>query len=55
MVVAALGLTHAALGGQVTARERAGWVGRAHVLLSVSFPVRVSTALWNADIDPSHR
>lgn len=55
MVVAALGLAHAALGGQVTAREQAGRVGRAHVLLPVPFPVRVSAALWNADINPSHR
>lgn len=41
VVVAALRLTHAALGGQVTAREHTGWVGWSHILLSVLFPVLV--------------
>lgn len=49
VVVAALGLTHAALGGQVTAREEAGRVGGSHVLLPVPLLVRMSAALWKPD------
>lgn len=53
VVLAALGLAHAALGGQVTAGEHAGRVGRSHVLLPVSLPVRVSAALCKTNVDAS--
>lgn len=45
VVVAALRLAHAALSGQVTAREHAGRVGWSHVLLPVSLPVLVPATL----------
>lgn len=45
VVVAALRLTHTALSGQVTAGEHAGWVGWAHILLSVFFPVLMPATL----------
>lgn len=45
VVVAALRLAHAAVGGQVTAREHAGWVGWTHILLPVSFSVLVPPIL----------
>lgn len=45
VVVAALRLTHAAPGGQVTPREHAGRVGWSHILLSVSVPVLMSATL----------
>lgn len=41
VVVAALRLAHAALGGQVTPREHARRIGWAHILLSVPVPVLV--------------
>lgn len=53
VVAAALGLAHAALGGQVTAREHAGRVGGSHVLLPVALPVRVSAALWKPNTNAS--
>lgn len=45
VVVAALRLTHTALGGQVTPREHAGRVGWSHILLPVSFQVLVPSTL----------
>lgn len=45
VVVAALRLTHAAIGGQVTPGEHAGRVGWSHIFLPVSFPVLVPTTL----------
>lgn len=45
VAVAALGLAHTAVPGQVTPRERAGRVGWTHILLSVSLPVLVPPTL----------
>lgn len=45
VVVAALRLTHAALRGQVTPREHAGWVGWPHILLSVPVPMLMPATL----------
>ncbi len=45
VVVAALRLTHTALGGQVTPREHAGRVRWSHILLSVPFPVLMPATL----------
>lgn len=50
-MLAALGLAHAALRGQVAAGERAGRVGRPHVLLPVPLPVGVSAALCKTSVD----
>lgn len=45
VVVAALRLAHAALGGQVTPGEHARRVGRSHILLPVPLPVIVPATL----------